>query len=105
MYYASACAASICYTDSDFIKKSFTVCGIDKHSTDLSGEWLVPLNTLHSVLRCMIERNSQITNYVDTDFELEEAEHLMIESREDEDEIEDEPVELEYERMDLEQQE
>ena len=53
----------------------------------------------------MIERNSQITNCVDTDFELEEAEHLMIESREDEDEIEDEPVELEYERMDLEQQE
>ncbi len=53
----------------------------------------------------MIERNSQITNYVDTDFELEEAEHLMVETREDEGEIEDEPDELEYEQMDLEQQE
>jgi hypothetical protein len=49
--------------DSDLIKKSFTLCGIEQHEV-VNGKIRVKWNKLHSVLRSMLEHKKIINNYV-----------------------------------------
>jgi len=66
------------------IKESFKVCGIMKHDRSPTGDWLIQLSVLHLVLKVLIKSNGQIVAYVEEDLELEEAEQLMMQTREDE---------------------
>jgi len=87
------------------IKESFTVCGVKKHDRSPTGEWIIQRTLLHSVLRCLIESAGQISTYVDTDIELEASDGMMMEMRENEDEIEDGSEEEPAQDEDLQTQE
>ena len=86
------------------IKESFRVCGFMKHNISPTGDWIIQLSLLHSVLRGLIESNGRIVTYVYGDMELEEAKQLMQEVKDEteaeDDAIDDEDVELnEIEQM------
>ncbi|CAF0867105.1 unnamed protein product [Brachionus calyciflorus] len=64
------------------IRDSFALCGISNHAKNDDGSLSIDLPKLHSVLRLMLENNTFINDYVETDMELQEANEMMNENEE-----------------------
>ena len=65
---------------STLIQNSFNYCGITAHCLDENSNILIDIAPLHSVLKQMLESNQVYNDYIDDDFQLQDANNQMNEN-------------------------